>query len=297
MKRILAASILLATPILLSGQEIRIAAFKSITDVPARVVNDFDGHPCAVLRLETALSGWSFDAGLAGIVDVVVGKDAVEVYVPASARSITVARDGCLPLREWAFPEPLKAGRTYCMRLGLEYRRSEPPRQAVTYTKPVEPVRPAQTYTPAPYSPPSSAASGVYGFCTSFLTLSLGFDLEEICSASLKYTHINNRVGPYVGLGLNFDGGGMLLGGAAFRLTDESRTGLDLQYYLGVGIGSPLTIDTGIRFAFRSDLSLSSWDFGFGVQFCGDGILPTVELGFLIWGIPVLLGLGLALGG
>ncbi len=279
MRRILLASILLAVPVLLAGQEIRIEAFKSITDVPARVVYDFDGHPCAVLRMETDLAGWCFDAGLSGIVDVCAEEGHVDVYLSADARTITVAREGCKPLREWAFPEPLKAGRTYWMRLELGY------------------PAPVRSYTPAPYTQTSSSGLDDNEFCRSFLTLQLGFDFEEVCSASLRYTRINDRIGPYFGLGVNYDGGGMFLCGAAFRLTDESRTGLDLQYYLGVGIGSPLTIDTGIRFAFRSDLSLSSWDFGFGVQFCGDGILPTVELGFLIWGIPVLLGLRMVLGG
>ena len=71
----------------------------------------------------------------------------------------------------------------------------------------------------------------------------------------------------------------------------------DGNYYLGLGLGEPVIIDTGIRFAFKSDLALSQWDFGFGVQVCGEGILPTVELGFFIWGIPVLLGIGVAMGG
>lgn len=300
MRRILLASILLAVPVLLAGQEIRIEAFKSIMDVPARVEYDFDGHPCAVLRLETTLTGWSFDAGLAGIVDVMVGKDAVEVYVPASAQSLTVAREGCRPLREWAFPEPLKAGRTYSMRLELGYQTRVRTQQSVSYTPPAPTaptVKPVQSYTPAPYSPPSPGGFDDDSFCRSFLTLQLGFDFEEVCSASLRYTRINDRIGPYFGLGVNYDGGGMFLCGAAFRLTDETRTGLDLQYYLGLGLGEPVIIDTGIRFAFKSDLALSQWDFGFGVQVCGEGILPTVELGFFIWGIPVLLGIGVAMGG
>jgi hypothetical protein len=288
MRRILLASILLAVPVLLAGQEIRIEAFKSITDVPARVVYDFDGHPCAVLRMETDLAGWCFDAGLSGIVDVCAEEGHVDVYLSADARTITVAREGCKPLREWAFPEPLKAGRTYWMRLEQGYSvRGRTQQSEPYYAKPA----------PAPPVVKPVQRLDDNEFCRSFLTLQLGFDFEEVCSASLRYTRINDRIGPYFGLGVNYDGGGMFLCGAAFRLTDESRTGLDLQYYLGVGIGSPLTIDTGIRFAFRSDLSLSSWDFGFGVQFCGDGILPTVELGFLIWGIPVLLGLRMVLGG
>ncbi len=288
MRRILLASILLAVPVLLAGQEIRIEAFKSITDVPARVVYDFDGHPCAVLRMETDLAGWCFDAGLSGIVDVCAEEGHVDVYLSADARTITVAREGCKPLREWAFPEPLKAGRTYWMRLEQGYSvRGRTQQSEPYYAKPA----------PAPPVVKPVQRLDDNEFCRSFLTLQLGFDFEEVCSASLRYTRINDRIGPYFGLGVNYDGGGMFLCGAAFRLTDETRTGLDLQYYLGVGIGSPLTIDTGIRFAFRSDLSLSSWDFGFGVQFCGDGILPTVELGFLIWGIPVLLGLRMVLGG
>lgn len=304
MKRILVASILLAAPVLLSGQEIRIEGFKSVTDGPARVVYDFDGRPCAVLRMETDRAGWSFDAGLSGIVDVCAEEGHVDVYLSADARTITVAREGCKPLREWAFPEPLKAGRTYWMRLEHGYsvrgrtQQSEPYYAKPAPAAPAPPVvKPVQSYTPAPYTPASLSGIDDSEFCTSFLTLQLGFDFEEVCSASLRYTRINDRIGPYFGLGVNFDGGAMFLCGAAFRLTDESRTGLDLHYYLGLGLGEPVIIDTGIRFAFKSDLALSQWDFGLGVQVCGEGILPTVELGFLIWGIPVLLGIGVAMGG
>lgn len=304
MRRILLASILLAVPVLLAGQEIRIEAFKSITDVPARVVYDFDGHPCAVLRMETDLAGWCFDAGLSGIVDISMEDGHVDVYLSASARTITVAREGCKPLREWTFPEPLKAGRTYWMQLEHGYSvRGRTQQSAPYYAKPapVAPappvVKPVQSYTPPPYTQASSSGLDDNEFCRSFLTLQLGFDFEEVCSASLRYTRINDRIGPYFGLGVNYDGGGMFLCGAAFRLTDETRTGLDLQYYLGLGLGEPVIIDTGIRFAFKSDLALSQWDFGFGVQVCGEGILPTVELGFFIWGIPVLLGIGVAMGG
>ena len=237
----------------------------------------------------TSEEGWTFEAGVLGVMDVRRSDYTVAVYLPAVARSLAISHPVHSRM-EWAIPEALEEGAAYSAVLKGEERR-----------------RPAPAPTPAPsfrveekspfHFPDLADIDNGEGFCTSFLTLSLGFDFDELCSASLKYTYINERIGPYFGFGVNYDGGGMFLCGAAFRLTDEYKTGLDLQYYLGLGLGEPVTIDTGVRFAFRSSVSLSQWDIGVGVQLCCGELLPTVELGFFIWGVPVLLGLGLVLGG
>ena len=50
--------------------QIRITDFKAaVSDNPRTFCADPDGELCAALKLETKLSGWTFDAGLPGIMD------------------------------------------------------------------------------------------------------------------------------------------------------------------------------------------------------------------------------------
>ena len=45
-------------------------------------VDDPDGQLCSVLKLETKLNGWTFDAGLAGIIDTRYG-DGIRIWCPS----------------------------------------------------------------------------------------------------------------------------------------------------------------------------------------------------------------------
>ena len=102
--------------------QIRISDFKqSHTDGAASDVrtslSDTDGKLCAVLKLETKQSGWTFDTGLAGIIDTRYEDGLIWLYVPASARKITVAHKEYGVLREWSFPVSLEPGHAYTMKL------------------------------------------------------------------------------------------------------------------------------------------------------------------------------------
>lgn len=272
--------------------QIRISDFKqSFTDGAAADIRtsvaDPDGQLCAALKLETKLTGWTFDAGFDGIMDAKYGDGIIWLYVPASARKLTVAHSRYGVLRDWSFPVSLEPGRTYTMILSYERPRQKSPAQ-----RPVIVSAP-----PAPTRIPSSFCNHFFDFYAGFNCSKYQDDYYEFDGETwfgLSYTWIGNRVGPYMSLALNTDACFSVLGGAAFRLTDPQTGSLDWQLYGGVGlIDGNIGFDIGTRFAWRSSRKLSRWDFGFGCQFSKDAVTPTVSVGFSIWGIPALVGIGL----
>lgn len=289
------------------GEEIRIVGFRRDAQAPDVSVRDFIGRPCALLRMETPLKGWSFEAGLDGIVLVEAGKDRVDVYVPASATSLTVSREGMAPLRGWTIPGQLLEGATYTMT--LETHRPQPVRKAAPLPEP-KPKQPV----PVRVKPLPSTSTGFLPFrsgpdisgkefCHHFADAYAGFvnegDYSEEVFIGLRYTWLQERFGPYAAAAVSTDGSGAFFAGCAYRVTDPAVHTLDFQLYGGLGLvyGGCLSGEAGVRFAWRSDSRVSRFDFGFGCQFWKGGIAPTVEVGLYIWGIPVLCTLGLALGG
>ena len=281
-----------------SAQSIRISDFKAtITDATAPdAVQDADGALCTILRMETEETGWTFEAGMAGITDVMYGKDVIYVYVPAGARILSVAHPNAAPLRNWNIPQRLEPGRTYSMKLEIFVPQSAPvekPKRVISKPKP----------TPKPV--PSPAFSNrVYekDFCWHFADAYLGFvnDREgytDECFVGLRYTYLQHRVGPYISAAFSTDEMSAFFAGAAYRFTHPESSDLDFQAYGGVGLvyGGLLAGEAGIRFGWKSSHKLSGLDFGVGCQFWKGTITPTVEVGLYIWGIPVVCGLCLAL--
>lgn len=281
--------------------QIRISDFKQVVPDGASVdlrtaLTDPEGQLCSVLKLETKQSGWTFDAGTAGIVDTRYEDGIIWVYVPAYARNLTVAHKEYGVLREWGFPVSLEAGRTYTME--LSYDRPQP--KPVSFNRPL-PARPAPSPAQAPAPTRNNPGDT---FCSHFVDMYAGsacskdsdgrYLMDDDYWIGLSYTWIGERIGPYMSLATNFSEEFSVIGGVSFRMTDPSTAGMDWQVYGGAGlIGGSLGADVGTRFAWRSSSSLSHWDFGFGCQFCNGNIMPTVSVGFYIWGIPALIGVGL----
>ena len=120
------------------------------------------------------------------------------------------------------------------------------------------------------------------------------YGMDDDYRIGVSYTWIGNRVGPYLSVSTDFDGGFSAFGGAAVRLSNPKTASLDWQVYGGAGLMDGMFgFDVGTRFGWRSSHSLSHWDFGFGCQFSQGIIMPTVSVGFYIWGIPALVGIGL----
>lgn len=304
MKRTLAIMLVLLPGITLAAQ-IRIKDF-SPADKGARTTiqdvtcADLEGDPCAVLALRTGISGWTFDTGLSGIMDTRYEDGCIYLYVPKGTRSLTVSHPQYGVLREWRIPSYLEAGRTYTMALGYEAPRPVRFRQE-TGTAPVRggqsPLRTATVAAPGPAVTPSRH------FSEHFLDMYIGVACEgnplEGCDSGaywlgLSYTWVGNRIGPYVSAGTDLDESYSFSGGAAFRVTDPGTASLDWQLYAGAGLYEGcLGFEAGMRFGWRTSAVLSKADFGFGCQYYAGTFVPTVSVGFYIWGIPVAVGVGL----
>lgn len=280
------------------AQSIRISNFKAtIADATAPdAVQDADGALCTILRMETEETGWTFEAGMAGITDVMYGKDVIYVYVPAGARILSVAHPNAAPLRNWNIPQRLEPGRTYSMKLEIFVPQPAPvekPKRVISKPKPMPKPVPSPAFSNRVYEK---------DFCWHFADAYLGFvnDREgytDECFVGLRYTYLQHRLGSYISAAISTDEVSAFFAGAAYRFTRPESSDLDFQAYGGVGLvyGGLLAGEAGIRFGWKSNHKLSGLDFGVGCQFWKGTITPTVEVGLYIWGIPVVCGLCLAL--
>ena len=272
-----------------AAAQIRISDFKTAPGAaePRTFVQDPDGQACAAIRLETKVTGWTFDAGLAGIMDARQEDGAIWIYVPASARNLTVAHKDYAPLRGWTIPLTLVPGGTYTAQLSYAAPRPvlspKPAEASVTGLRNISQTHFSQHFTDV-----------FVGFCCERMD-DYGFEWDETFRVGFSYTWIGNRVGPYISGAYDFEGGYSIVGGAAVRLTNPATAELDWQLYGGVGLmDGGLGFDVGTRFGWRSTRQVSFWDFGFGCQFFHGVIMPNVSVGLCIWGIPTVVCIGLA---
>lgn len=266
--------------------QIRITDFKvAASDNPRTFCTDPDGELCAALKLETKLSGWTFDAGLPGIIDTRYEEDAIWLYVPKSLRKLTVAHKEYGVLRDWPIPVSLAAGHTYSMTLTREVSKPVPVRQTAQRTNTIN----------------RASFSNHFLDMTAAIVVERamegGFEPSDYYRLGLSYTWLGKRVGPYISGSTNFDGDWAVAAGAAFRLTNSETSAMDWQLYAGPALSATgFGAEIGTRFAWRTKGRVSLWDFGIGCQFYRDQIVPSVSVGLCIWGIPVALGICLAAG-
>ena len=266
--------------------QIRITDFKvAASDNPRTFCTDPDGELCAALKLETKLSGWTFDAGLPGIIDTRYEEGAIWLYVPKSVRKLTVAHKEYGVLRDWPIPVSLAAGHTYSMTLTREVSKPVPVRQTAQRTNTIN----------------RTSFSSHFRDMTAAIVVERamegGFEPSDYYRFGLSYTWLGKWVGPYISGSTNFDGDWAVAAGAAFRLTNPETSAMDWQLYAGPALSATgFGAEIGTRIAWRTKGSVSLWDFGIGCQFYRDQIVPSVSVGLCIWGIPVALGICLAAG-
>ena len=255
---------------------------------------DVDGRACALLKIFTSESGWSFDAGLPGIMDTHYAEGEIWLYLPCSVRALTVSHRSYKPLVDWPVPVTLEPGRTYSVKLSVNKPTPvrKPEYKAQNVVQPPRPKPVQQVYTPI---------NKDKLFCSHFIDAGAGLCIDRSCGFTeetffgVQYTYLGQKVGPYVSAAFSTDESFSVFAGAAVRLLSPQESDLDWHVYGGLGLvyGNTLGFDVGTRFAWKSDASFSHWDFGFGCQFFGNTVMPSVNVGFYIWGIPVAVGLGL----
>lgn len=276
MKRIITiiASMILCVPV--HAQKISVAQFREAPDdfsAAARETRraDLSGEACALVKISTKQSGFSFDAGIECISDIKYMEPGVWLYLTAGTRSITIAHKQYGTLSRWQFPLTLESARVYEMTL-----KTEQPK----------PVRPS---------------FNVDGFSSHFLQSHIGMEIYggEVRGATIgiNYTFLPKRAGFYTSVEYGFDSEIFnVFAGPAIRLLDSSST-TDWQLYAGIGYaGGALGGDFGTRFGWKSDKVLSRWDFSLGCQYWGNGtVVPYVGLGAGITGYTAAGILGIIL--
>lgn len=118
---LLAAVVLLAKGEVWAQDGLSVASFSSLpNDMTARTIapeRDANGDLTALIKVVTTEQGFDFDGGSLGIVKVLPQPGEIWVYVPDRARSITVRHGKLGVLRNYAYPEPVRAGSVYEMKL------------------------------------------------------------------------------------------------------------------------------------------------------------------------------------
>lgn len=275
-----------------SAQRIRLFDFMPVSEEHPEAgagVRDIHGNPCALIKIYSTVSGLTFEAGLAGIMDTHYERDAVWLYIPADARELSISHPEYGALRGWPIPVSLVGGSTYSVKLSIAT-----PVAVMAHPKPVH-------VSAMPAKQAGSGRSSGGTFCRHFLDAYGGLclcggGLEDV-HAGLCYTYMPGRAGAYMSAALNTYGELSGTAGLATRLLPEDRSSFDWQLYGGVGLfeEESLGFEIGTRIAWKAGYSLSRWDIGLGCQFWDGNVMPTVSVGFCIWGIPVAVGAGLCL--
>lgn len=227
---------------------------------------DPDGNACALVKIATHQTGFSFDAGASCIADIVYAEPGVWLYIPSGTRKVTISHKQFGTVSGWQFPVSLEPARTYEMTLKTELpEKARPPR----------PVKPEFDVT---------------GFSSHFLMSHVGMEISqgEVYSATfgISYCFLPKKTGFYASVDYSSDSGVSIFGGPVLRMLD-SNSSTDWQVYAGVGLTAygTLGVDAGSRFAWQSDKILSRYDFSIGCQYWGEGtVVPYVGLGAEITG-------------
>lgn len=107
--------------IILRAQNISVTSFSPLpNDLTANTagteVKDQNGEKAALIRIQTTQTGFSFDAGMMGVVKTVQKTGEIWVYIPKGSKHITL-RHQQLGTREYTYPCAIEAARTYEMKL------------------------------------------------------------------------------------------------------------------------------------------------------------------------------------
>lgn len=117
MKKILTFWLLLLTITPLSAQQLSVKSFRKLpNDLDARVNEprkDQNGDVCAIIKVVTNQTGFSFDSGQIGIVKTVQKPGEIWVYVPFGAKRLTISHSNLGILRDYQIPLAIEKATVY----------------------------------------------------------------------------------------------------------------------------------------------------------------------------------------
>ena len=81
------------------------------------IVMDQNGQKCALIKVETTQTGFSFDAGSLGVVKTEQKVGEIWVYVPEGVKRLTISHQQLGMLRDYDLGQTLKRAKTYILKL------------------------------------------------------------------------------------------------------------------------------------------------------------------------------------
>ncbi len=81
---------------------------------------DFNGEPCAIIKVQTTETGFSFSTGAVGVVATVQHPGEIWVYVPHSILKLTIQHPKLGVLRDYNFNIPIEKARVYELKLSTQ---------------------------------------------------------------------------------------------------------------------------------------------------------------------------------
>lgn len=121
MRRLLILFVGLWMALCANAQTLSVTSFKAMPmDMDARVnhpVTDHNGKKCAIIKVENSNTGFAFDTGTLQVQKVEQQPGEIWVYVQPGVRKMTIRHQSLGILREYIFPEPIKEGTVYVMKL------------------------------------------------------------------------------------------------------------------------------------------------------------------------------------
>ena len=124
MKRIITLTLLCTTLLIQSHAQMEVVNFQLLeNDVTAQMhgteKDDQNGDRCAIIKIVTPESDFSFDPGSLGIVARENHTGEIWLYVPRKSKKLTIKHQYYGVTREYFYPEEIKGGRTYEMLIDL----------------------------------------------------------------------------------------------------------------------------------------------------------------------------------
>ena len=129
MKRLIAFILQTFCVIVMQAQNLAVQSFRTDeTDLTANTagttVIDQNGNKCALIKVETTLKGFTFDAGTLGVVKTENHVGEVWVYVPEGVKRLSIFHEDYMPIRDYDLGMMLRRARTYVLRLSASQQQA-----------------------------------------------------------------------------------------------------------------------------------------------------------------------------
>ena len=122
MRRTVAILLLLWCVLAVQAQSLAVQSFRMdeadlTANTAGTIVMDQNGQKCALVKVETTQTGFSFDAGSLGVVKTEQKVGEIWVYVPEGVKRLTISHQQLGILRDYDLGQTLRRAKTYILKL------------------------------------------------------------------------------------------------------------------------------------------------------------------------------------